>query len=160
MTYYIYKNDLYDQVDSLTLMLNQKMFQKDITSLSHPYLLVVFGIDNIKNVNEIYGLDTGDKCISIVAETIRSFYKKHGICYRISGTEFCCIIKHTSLAIEDINDEFFHAIVKKTYDTRELPFVTVGYALHEKNENFEEVMRRANINRLEFRETRNQRIFF
>lgn len=160
LVYYIYKNDLFDQVDPLTLMLNQKMYQNDITTLTHPYLLVIFGIDNIKNVNEIYGIETGDDCISVVAERIRTFYKKYGVCYRITGTEFCCIIKHVSINIEDINDEFFHSIVKKTYDMRELPFVTVGYAVHNRNENFDEVMKRANLNRLEFRETRNQRIFF
>ena len=160
LVYYVYKNDLFDQVDPLTLMLNQKMFQKDVAQLSHPYLLVIFGIDNIKNVNEIYGIETGDECISVVAEKIRNFYKKYGVCYRMSGTDFCCIIKHTSINIEDVNDEFFHSIVKKTYEMRELPFVTVGYAIHERDENFEEVMKRANINRLEFRDTRNQRIFF
>ncbi|MCR4734192.1 MAG: diguanylate cyclase [Treponema sp.] len=160
MVYYIYKNELFDQVDPLTLTLNQKMFQKDITSLSHPYMLVVFGIDNIKNVNEIYGTETGDECISVVAEKIKTFYAKHGVCYRTTGTEFCCIIKHVTINIEDINDEFFHSIVKKTYDMRELPFVTVGYALHNRHENFEEVMKRAKLNRLEFRESRNQRIFF
>lgn len=160
LVYYIYKTELFDQVDPLTFTLNQKMFHRDIANLTPPYLLVVFGIDNIKNVNEIYGMETGDECISVVAEKIRAFYKKYGVCYRISGTEFCCIIKHVSINIEDLNDEFFHSIVKKTYDMRELPFVTVGYAIHKRNEDFDDVMKRANLNRLEFRETRNQRIFF
>lgn len=60
--------------------------------------LIVFDIDNFKEVNDKFGHLFGDRVIQLVADTISDVFKRHGTVGRYGGDEFLAFI-------EDIDSE-------------------------------------------------------
>ena len=90
--YFTYYNGMWQQLDELTGLLNQKSYLNQTASLSQDGTLVVFDIDDFKHINDNYGHLLGDKCLEEVAACIKKAYSKDGFCYRIGGDEFCVLL--------------------------------------------------------------------
>lgn len=91
--YFTYYNGMWQQLDELTGLLNQKSYLNQTASLSQDGTLVVFDIDDFKHINDNYGHLLGDKCLEEVAACIKKAYSKDGFCYRIGGDEFCVLLR-------------------------------------------------------------------
>ena len=59
-------------------------------------LLIVFDVDNFKQVNDCYGHLQGDACLAAIAACLKKAYARCGYCYRIGGDEFCVLLKNTA----------------------------------------------------------------
>ena len=90
--YFTYCNGMWQQLDGLTGLLNQKSYLNTTASLSQGGTLIVFDIDNFKQVNDTYGHLTGDQCLEIIAACMKKAYSRDGFCYRIGGDEFCVLL--------------------------------------------------------------------
>ena len=69
--YFIYCNGMWQQLDELTGLLNQKSYLNKTASLSGDVTLVVFDVDDFKQVNDNHGHLTGDQCLKEVADCIK-----------------------------------------------------------------------------------------
>ncbi|MGN0736096.1 MAG: GGDEF domain-containing protein [Anaerovoracaceae bacterium] len=143
--YYTYCTCMWQQLDALTGLLNQKSYLYHTGELSSRGTLIVFDIDDFKQVNDRYGHPTGDKCLREVAECIKHAYSKYGFCYRIGGDEFCVILK------ENADEESCYQKFIRELDTRResldiLPFVSAGSAYFEAGDNALKVKEEADAN--------------
>ena len=92
--YYIYCSEMWNQLDALTGLLNQNSYLNRTAEMRRSGgVLVVFDVDDFKQVNDRYGHLQGDVCLAEIADCIKKAYARCGYCYRIGGDEFCVLLK-------------------------------------------------------------------
>ena len=93
--YFIYCNEMWNQLDALTGLLNQNSYLNRTVEMDRSGgMLVVFDVDDFKLVNDRYGHLQGDLCLAEIADCIKKAYARCGYCYRIGGDEFCVLLKN------------------------------------------------------------------
>ena len=97
--------------DILTGLYNRKAFTDMLDSLSSPHLILL-NIDNFKDVNDIYGNETGDIILQLTTDILRlqlSNVEKANI-YRIGADEFAILFEkidaHKALNIAKIIEQY------------------------------------------------------
>ena len=124
--YFIYCNEMWTQLDSLTGLLNQNSYLNHTSEMKRTDgVLVVFDVDDFKKVNDQYGHLKGDICLSEIAYCIKKAYAKFGYCYRIGGDEFCVLLKNVSQQEKCLN-EFIALLDEKKKKLDYLPTVSFG----------------------------------
>lgn len=106
--------------DSLTDLYNRRRFIKDI---SHRTLgnnkgsILLFDIDNFKNINDTQGHRYGDRVLHHIAYVLKNSIRKDAIAYRIGGDEFVVHLPNITEneKIEDFLKSFFDALKKNSY---------------------------------------------
>jgi diguanylate cyclase (GGDEF)-like protein len=56
------------------------------------YLLVLFDIDNFKMINNLFGLNAGDRLLNEIGETLRRVCLPDTMCCRIKGDSYCAFV--------------------------------------------------------------------
>ncbi|GMN03037.1 diguanylate cyclase [Erythrobacter sp. MTPC3] len=91
--------------DAVTGLHNRGSFERSMRELlsraqteGRPLSLVVVDIDHFKQVNDIWGHQSGDQVISGLGELIRKRVRRYDVAGRIGGEEFC-------IAVWDCEDE-------------------------------------------------------
>lgn len=136
---YIYENTLlksYDKLsklamtDSLTGLYNRyylfKKLEEEVKRAkryNHPLCIMIFDIDNFKQINDKYGHDVGDAVLSMVARVVKRNIRETDIASRFGGEEFVIVCPETDIqngyivaekireAISQINFGDFHVTV-------------------------------------------------
>ena len=127
MLFFTYCNGMWQQLDQLTGLLNQNSYLNKTASLSQNGTLLVFDVDNFKQINDTYGHLNGDKCLETIAACIKKAYFKDGFCYRIGGDEFCVLLNKD--ADEEVCCKNFEAELQNKRETLDfLPYVSIGSA--------------------------------
>lgn len=92
--YFIYCSEMWNQLDALTGLLNQNSYLNRSAEMRRSgEVLVVFDVDDFKQVNDRYGHVKGDICLAEIAACIKKAYARHGYCYRMGGDEFCVLLR-------------------------------------------------------------------
>lgn len=86
------------QQDPLTGLYNKSVTEELIksylcTSPEDIQALFVLDIDNFKGINDTYGHASGDKVLKLMAQTLRSLFRKSDVVGRIGGDEFVVCMK-------------------------------------------------------------------
>ena len=89
--------------DFLTGLFNRRYFYDDmqgyLASLEEnpmPYAVAVIDVDGLKNINDKYGQDSGDKILKLLAKKLIDDTKSSDIAARFGGGEFCVLLKDVS----------------------------------------------------------------
>lgn len=148
------KNNILNKIatnDKLTGIKNRYYFDKRIIeeiSVSDRYStalsLLVFDLDNFKDVNDSFGHDIGDKVLITISDKIQRLMRKSDTFARWGGEEFVILMTHTSLeggliAAEKIRKEaenIYHMGVGKVT-------ISIGIAERQKNETLDSWFKRA-----------------
>lgn len=89
--------------DSMTGMSNRNAFQMHMNALldqpPEQLALVVFDVDNLKQINDQQGHQTGDRAICAAALLIRTVFDTVGSCYRTGGDEFEVIVEGRDVSL-------------------------------------------------------------
>lgn len=86
--------------DILTNINNRTSYVQDIAEINKSLnensdiITVMFDLNNLKEANDQYGHDKGDKLLVAAAKCIKESFGDYGDCYRIGGDEFAVIIKN------------------------------------------------------------------
>ncbi len=90
--------------DTLTQALNRQAYNDSIEQHfalyardGIPFSVILFDIDDFKQINDTYGHHIGDDVLKQVAELIRSQIRKTDRLFRIGGEEFIILLPDTSL---------------------------------------------------------------
>ena len=93
----------YANRDFLTGLYNRRYFFKNLRTYfniakedGESFAIAMIDIDNLKNINETYGQDTGNKVIVNLSEILRTSTNKNDIVARFGGGEFCIVLKDVS----------------------------------------------------------------
>ena len=71
-------------------------FDKEIENKTANFGIVVFDLNQLKETNDTYGHDVGDKLIATSAKVISDVFKRSPV-FRIGGDEFLAVLKHRDL---------------------------------------------------------------
>ena len=71
-------------------------FDREIASKTANFGVVVFDVNRLKETNDVYGHDGGDKLIVSVAKVISDVFKRSPV-FRIGGDEFLAVLRHGDL---------------------------------------------------------------
>ena len=90
--------------DPLTKAFNRQKLEYDLLEYLKLYKrhkdtfsIIMIDIDHLKNINETYGYDAGDRVLKSLVKTIKGLLRKGDIIYRYSGEEFIILLPKTSL---------------------------------------------------------------
>lgn len=80
--------------DLLTGMANRNAFDRWLTTRKtfEQVMFVTFDLNDLKECNDTYGHEAGDRYITQAADMIKRVFGPIGSCFRIGGDEFCVII--------------------------------------------------------------------
>ncbi len=84
-------------LDQLTQGNNRAAFERDLKKifndeqLEKRRRLILFDLDDLKDINDKHGHIEGDKALKKAYHIITNAFKDYGSCYRIGGDEFVCI---------------------------------------------------------------------
>jgi diguanylate cyclase len=91
-------------LDPLTKLFNRKSFDDELVrsmewanDQDEPLSLMLLDIDHFKRFNDIYGHQTGDQVLRLVAMTLKSNIKGKDMAARYGGEEFVAILPSTDL---------------------------------------------------------------
>ena len=145
IVYSVYCNIMWQQLDGLTGLLNQNSYLNKTVSLNRDMILMVFDIDDFKQINDNCGHSAGDRCLKETAACIKKAYSRDGLCYRIGGDEFCVLLnvnadkeKCDEALVDELNER------RKLFDS--LPYVSFGSAPFKAGDNVDRVKEIADSN--------------
>lgn len=122
--------------DILSNLKNRTAFEEDIISLnskrgqSENIILAVFDLNNLKDINDIYGHDAGDNYIKEFAKHFSRTFFKIGECYRTGGDEFVLIVKNN--ANEEKITQLIKEILFKVSEANKIYWFAYGVASYDK----------------------------
>ena len=126
--YYIYCNEMWNQLDGLTGLLNQASYLNRTSMVrSGDKVLIVFDVDRFKEINDTYGHLYGDRCLKEIADCMKVAYAKYGGCYRMGGDEFCVILRDEKQE-RACTEAFCRLLEEKRRINPNLPTVSYGSA--------------------------------
>ena len=90
-------------IDPLTGLRNRRSFERalkeffrDYKRFGYPFALIMFDIDNFKNINDTYGHLAGDKVLKEIGRILRSYLRAKDVVARTGGEEFTIILPGVS----------------------------------------------------------------
>ncbi|MDO4517470.1 MAG: GGDEF domain-containing protein [Bacillota bacterium] len=140
--YFTYCNGMWQQLDGLTGLLNQSSYLNKTVSLAKNTTLIVFDVDDFKQINDNYGHLVGDQCLKEIADCMKKAYSKDGLCYRIGGDEFCVLLD-ADADTESCNERLRKELESRRQTLTILPYVSVGSAPFTVGDNILTVKERA-----------------
>lgn len=81
--------------DSLTGLLGHRVFHEVLEGeivAGRPFSVLVFDIDDFKQINDLHGHQSGDHALRLVAEALQSGTRSRDTVFRIGGEEFCAVL--------------------------------------------------------------------
>ena len=89
--------------------------------------LIIFDIDDFKDVNDTYGHDTGDKVLKKLADTLLYNFRSDDYVCRIGGDEFVVFMVHSDKGRDTLITNKVKQINKDLSDTADgLPAISVS----------------------------------
>ena len=124
MTYYLYLFKRSVQIDTATGLFNRETFYRDLPRMTKSISgFIHYDINGLKYLNDNFGHDEGDRCISTIADNIESSIKKGMYAYRLGGDEFIVVVNRTDeQTIIDCVNDFKERMKKSKY------YCSIGYS--------------------------------
>ena len=142
----LYYVTLYDSTNKISLA-QDEVQDKEIENKTANFGIVVFDLNQLKQTNDNYGHDIGDKLIVTAAKVISDVFKRSPV-FRIGGDEFLAVLQHGDL---DDCEELFVRLDTVCENTviEEMNTTSIsiarGFAMFETNKDvcFNDVFKRA-----------------
>lgn len=93
-------------IDPLTGVNNRRYYEEQLRELSDIDAVLFADVDKFKNVNDLYGHQTGDMVLRLIADAICSSVRKSDLVVRYGGDEFVVIFRNIP----------FHIFKERTVD--------------------------------------------
>ena len=135
--YYAFFCELKEKHDILTGLFNRRAYEYEIQHLeSLGYgAIIFFDVDDFKKINDQFGHQYGDQCLSTIAGLIRKSFSGIGFCYRIGGDEFGVLSdKADEIDILNAISLFINNLNSSREQDCNLPLVSMGYSIYHKSE--------------------------
>lgn len=98
-------------------------------------MIIFFDVDDFKKINDQFGHQYGDQCLSTIAGLILKSFSAIGFCYRIGGDEFGVLSdKADEIDILNAISLFINNLNSSQEQDCNLPLVSMGYSIYHKSE--------------------------
>lgn len=156
--YFLYCNEMWNQLDGLTGLLSQKSYLNRTMNLgAKDRMLIVLDVDDFKHINDTLGHLVGDQCLKEIADCLKKAYSRYGNCYRIGGDEFCVLLQEPEKE-KFCREKFFWAMEKRRKEVPILPQVSYGSAELLEQESILDAKERADQNMYEDKKQHKARV--
>jgi len=115
-------------LDPLTSAYNRRYFgevmQQEISRsrrYEHPVALVMIDVDRLKDINDRFGHQAGDRVLQEVAKLLRSAVRDTDIVIRYGGDEFLIVLPETNGQAEVVAERIREAIRRRNEESQVLP---------------------------------------
>ncbi|MDT8310439.1 MAG: GGDEF domain-containing protein [Methylophaga sp.] len=140
--------------DKLTGIPNREAFDRHLDReidlarrLNLPLSLLVADIDNFKMINDAYGHSSGDRALTLIAQTLINCLRRSDIAFRYGGEEFTVVLSHCDIeTAEQVAERLRQAISQLTCHDGSRSFsltVSIGLAQMKADENSYQLFDRA-----------------
>ena len=126
--FYGYYNEFWQQIDVLTGMLSQSSFIRKTEQIKSEVTIILFDVDDFKQINDDFGHAIGDRALMEVAGCISAVYGEYGTCFRTGGDEFSVIYRGTEEKEKQLGKEFCALLTERREKFPQLPYVSFGSA--------------------------------
>lgn len=148
--YYIYIDNLYQQLDRQTYLMNGNSFEKYICNQKKTAVIIVAEIDNFSKLKLNYSRSKLDEILMDISRNFNDYFKKYGRTFRIESEELCAVIYDRNLDFDAIIKDFFIKYVKSNFTSSEIPLVSLGYALFSPHQDLKKVLSAADMKKRDF----------
>lgn len=139
------------ELDGLTRIKNRRCFEEELAKIPSAeygkYAMVMFDLNDLKKMNDMYGHGMGDCYLIISTEIIRDLFEEFGELYRIGGDEFCLLSDSLTQEEYEKREQKMCSWMRslKGSQVRDFMKVASGYARYNKNRdiNLQDIMERA-----------------
>ena len=127
---------------------------------------LIMDIDDFKKFNDVYGHDTGDEVLKLVAATVRNHLRKIDLFFRFGGEEFIALLPGANREASERTAERIREVVSATAfatDEGENLHITLtigGCVYPDDADNEKELFRKADKNLLEAKNSGKNRVQF
>ncbi len=118
------KATFFENFDDLTGLPNQKQFRDELAkhidiskARNRVFAVMCLGLDAFVNVNQLYGMETGNAVLKEVAVRLERLYRDDDICCRFVGDSFLVLFADVKSS-DSVTD-----LIKKTQGSFEVPFL-------------------------------------
>ena len=135
--YHTFCCDMYYQMDELTRLLSRQAYESYLGKIDRrrSVVVLIFDVDEFKEINDRYGHRFGDFCLTAIADCIRGVFGNEGSCFRIGGDEFCVILTRTEGdVIRESYVRFLREIESIRAMEKRIPLVSIGCARYNKDQ--------------------------
>lgn len=125
--------------DSLVEGNNRASYERDLDQILdssdiQSFRLVLIDINQLKQINDVFGHATGDKAIIRSYQLMCKAFENIGTCYRLGGDEFAGIINETKQTIFEDAIKTLEQGVEHENNQQKYPFsLAIGSGLYEKD---------------------------
>lgn len=122
-------------IDVLTGLQNRTAFEKKMNFYRKKgtldnLIILVADMNGLKEVNDNYGHEIGDKCIILIAKILLKYFDNKADCYRIGGDEFCVISEDfVECEFAGYAEQFADEVAKLSHNLDTTFSVASGYAM-------------------------------
>lgn len=152
-----YQKEFYEKLaymDHVTQGFNRLSFERDLDEIFKDYdrknklRLIVFDLDELKNINDNHGHLVGDDAIRLAFKIANDAFSDVGKCYRIGGDEFACLYEDNDMLTYQIKKQLIDEAIKKEQAHLSFHFgFSIGTAIVKSlNMTQEELMKEADSN--------------
>lgn len=130
----LYNRNYWEHLKNGIIKLHANMF----------YSLIVVDIDNLKECNDLYGHNVGDKAITAVGEAIRDSIRGNDIPIHYGGDEYIIILPNTGIvSAEKVVERIRNKIKRKSISKKFNIEISAGIACSDDINELEQIMQLA-----------------
>lgn len=130
-------------LDSLTRVLNRKYYESKLSLLHEPSVIFFVDVNDFKSINDTYGHIYGDQTLKNVGNILIETFSQKGECYRIGGDEFSAILPYKGTNPQEYIQKIQKKVKQHQNEDERFPFLAIGYATFQKNDNIDSVIEKA-----------------
>lgn len=144
----LYQNMAYN--DMMTMAQNRTAFNEKMAQLEGKNLastvLLILDINNLKQINDQYGHQAGDRMIIDTCSCILSIFENIANVYRIGGDEFAVLITEHNVNMQEMLKKLDEAIGSYNKLNQNAISLAYGYAIGDDNIDIESLFKQADKN--------------
>ena len=139
-------------VDKLTSLYNRVKFEQKLKEEisrvqrynSEPFSVVLFDVDNFKQINDTYGHITGDIVLQRIAGVVKNTIRTTDLACRWGGEEFIIIYPHTNISqAHEASEKIRKLIHALTFDSIKNVSCSFGIAQFQTDDTLQSLLARA-----------------
>ncbi|MBP7238368.1 MAG: GGDEF domain-containing protein [Petrotogaceae bacterium] len=139
--------------DSLTQIYNRSclddFLMKELERLrryKRPFCVIMFDIDNFKNINDTYGHDKGDLLLKNISKIVKQNIRISDVLFRLGGDEFMVIFPESNSEQAFTAAEKIRSMVEKTvFFEAERTTISIGLAQAKEEDTVSSLYKRTDI---------------